>query len=263
MKKTAHSLALLGALTSTLNPAFSASNLQINLAQTSGKVLVSQGTGFGPYLMGAPLKAGDKVLVGNESSAVLAFADCSVELASGQLFIVPASAPCSKNETRAVVNGLFVTPVSQSATESDLDRVILRHSNAQVRAANAGDVEAASCLSQKVAKLQLLRNFWARNPGVDPTSIIDELDFNATNCSPPQADPVQKASKSPKRMTKRVTDIEVIEQPAPVGKSMAAAGGMTGSTMALVGVGAVAIVGLGTLVALSGSKSNSVAVSAK
>ena len=50
-----------------------------NLSDANGKILVDQGQGF-VASAGQDLKAGDRVFIGDKSSAVVAYAACTVKL---------------------------------------------------------------------------------------------------------------------------------------------------------------------------------------
>lgn len=77
-----------------LSAAQAASNFaEINLMQ--GKVLVNQGEGFVALAEGSALKAGDKVLVGKDSSVIIAYnGGCAVSINEAKVVTVAKAAPC-------------------------------------------------------------------------------------------------------------------------------------------------------------------------
>lgn len=77
-----------------------------------GKVLVNQGEGFVPVSGPLSLKAGDTVMVGEESFATVSYGECSVALSSPTVFSVTKAAPCAKGEKVAAVNGAFIAPAA-------------------------------------------------------------------------------------------------------------------------------------------------------
>jgi hypothetical protein len=253
----ARGLALFTAVWTSVNPVFSASNSPAVLNQASGKVLVSHGNGFVHPNAGEPVQAGDKVMVGADAAVTLSFGNCHIAIAGGQVFTVPASAPCDGQQTVAAIDGMVVTPVSAPATTSDLNRIIARHSREQVSATESGQVEVASCIGSKIDKLKSLKNFWSRNPGIDPTEMIEDLDARASNCGTSQT-PVRQTAKT----SIRSDEIVLADQAAPLREPMAA-GGMSGSTIALVGAGVLAIGGAGALLLLSNNKKDDQPVSVK
>jgi hypothetical protein len=83
------------------------------LVRVEGKVSVSRGGGFETASQGMMLQAGDKVLVGEESSASLLYADpgCVFEVAPASIATVAESAPCVSGESVSQGESVFVTPV--------------------------------------------------------------------------------------------------------------------------------------------------------
>jgi hypothetical protein len=76
-----------------------------------GKVLVNQGEGFVPVSGPLSLKAGDTVMVGEESFATVTYNNkCSVALSSPTVLSVTDKAPCAKGENVAAIDGAFVAP---------------------------------------------------------------------------------------------------------------------------------------------------------
>lgn len=103
--------AALSFFVSSTSVAFSAPTVA-EIITANGKVLVSRGEGFHPAESFAALSAGDKVMVGSESSAVIgySFGGCSVTLGAGSVTTVPAKAPCGRGEQVAMVDGMVITP---------------------------------------------------------------------------------------------------------------------------------------------------------
>lgn len=90
MKSTAAILALL------LAPASAwAAEPAAFLATSTGKVLVNQGQGYVALAPQSPLKAGDSILVGQNSTAVVAYEGCTIALDTPIVFAVPGAAPCT------------------------------------------------------------------------------------------------------------------------------------------------------------------------
>jgi hypothetical protein len=90
-------------------PTWAASSLA-TLQLASGKVMVSQGDGFVSADAGLPLRAGDRIMVGDGAKAEIAFGNCAVTVAPQSLFVVPAKAPCAKGEAMAFVESGFIQP---------------------------------------------------------------------------------------------------------------------------------------------------------
>lgn len=77
-----------------------------------GKVLVNQGEGFVPVSGPLALKAGDTVMIGEQSFATVSYGECSVALTSPTVFSVTKAAPCAKGETIASAEGAFIAPAA-------------------------------------------------------------------------------------------------------------------------------------------------------
>jgi hypothetical protein len=93
---------------------FSSSVLAGNVASItdfSGKVLVNKGKGFVPAFGAISLGAGDKVMVGEDSFAVLSYADCAVSLAKPTVVTI-AEAACDA----APANATLVQPTADAYT---------------------------------------------------------------------------------------------------------------------------------------------------
>lgn len=80
------------------------------LQASNGKVLVNQGKGFVPASGLISLNAGDKIMVGKDSSASVLYttANCSVDVAASTVVAVQAKAPCSAGQTIGAVDSVFV-----------------------------------------------------------------------------------------------------------------------------------------------------------
>jgi hypothetical protein len=95
--------------------AVSAAHSAVSVAQlgdVQGKVLVNHGDGFIPAGGLTALTAGDKIMVGKEGSATVAYAaaGCSVSLAPATVVTIGEIAPCQAGETMAAVDSVFVKP---------------------------------------------------------------------------------------------------------------------------------------------------------
>lgn len=95
-----------------LSAAQAASNFaEINLMQ--GKVLVNQGEGFVALAEGSALKAGDKVLVGKDSSVIIAYnGGCAVSINEAKVVTVAKAAPCKAGTTAAVIGSSLISPAA-------------------------------------------------------------------------------------------------------------------------------------------------------
>ena len=70
-----------------------ADTLVAELHLIHGKVLVNSGKG---YQLSGSASAGDSILIGGKSSAILTFpGGCDIQLQPGQVYVVPAVAPCT------------------------------------------------------------------------------------------------------------------------------------------------------------------------
>ena len=92
-------------------PAFAASGVA-NITSAEGKVLLNAGKGFEPVSGPVALKVGDKILLGKDGFATVAFKDCAVSLDKPTVFTVTKNAPCSKDQLAGLEAGVFVTPVA-------------------------------------------------------------------------------------------------------------------------------------------------------
>jgi hypothetical protein len=243
-----HMLAMAAAAMTALTPAAFAGDMAPQLGYFHGKVLINQGQFFEPIFAGVNLKTGDRILVGDKSAATLTFGNCQLSLAPASLFTVSAQAICPKGETVALVNGVIVTPVAAGAPSGQLNQLIANYSKRQKFASQKGDAATADCLGGQITKMKALRNFWSRNPGVDPVPMINDLDQAAASCG--QAQPMQKAQVVETPTPEPI----VLSPPAPIVTS--STGGFSGGTLALVGAAGLGAVGLGALLLLNKDSSS-------
>ncbi|HEX7109224.1 MAG TPA: hypothetical protein VF224_08285 [Aestuariivirga sp.] len=66
----------------------------VSLVAIEGNVLVNQGKGFEPVSGVVDLKVGDRVMVGENSQAVLSYATCRVKIKGGNVVTIVKDAPC-------------------------------------------------------------------------------------------------------------------------------------------------------------------------
>lgn len=95
-------------------PVIAANAPVAELQAATGKVLVNQGQGFVSAAGIVALNAGDKIMVGKDSSARVLYtaANCSVDLAAATVMAVEAKAPCAAGETVGAVDSVFVHSAS-------------------------------------------------------------------------------------------------------------------------------------------------------
>jgi hypothetical protein len=91
MKKIISAALALGLLSSSVL----AGNFAATVTDFSGKVLVNRGAGFVPATGSITLRAGDKVMVGDNSFAVVSYAECAVSLSTPGVVTVSETAPCA------------------------------------------------------------------------------------------------------------------------------------------------------------------------
>lgn len=94
------------------SPALAASDPMAQVANFSGKVLISHGKGFAEAVGNPNLKSGDAVFIGDNSSVTIAYsaAKCSVTYSTPQTFNVPVKAPCTEGQMLGQVDNLSVEP---------------------------------------------------------------------------------------------------------------------------------------------------------
>jgi hypothetical protein len=85
-----------------------AAGIVAELHLIKGKVLVNSGRGY--QSMGA-VKAGDKILIGQNSRALLSYPDgCDVPLSSKQVYIVRSKSPCAPTQRIAEAPPMIEEP---------------------------------------------------------------------------------------------------------------------------------------------------------
>ena len=108
MKKITVAMLSLAMLSSTVL----AGNVAATISDFSGKVLINKGEGFVPASGLVSLNAGDKVMVGVNSFAVVSFADCAVSLSAPTVMSVTREAPCAAGSAgAAVIQPVAAAPV--------------------------------------------------------------------------------------------------------------------------------------------------------
>ena len=100
MKKFISAVLISGMMSSSVL----AGGFAASVSDFSGKVMVNKGDGFVPLVSGVNLNVGDKVLVGEDSFAVLAYEECAVSLSKPAIISVAKDAPCS--------SGVVIQPVA-------------------------------------------------------------------------------------------------------------------------------------------------------
>ena len=66
----------------------------VTLMAIEGNVLVNQGKGFELAMDAVELNVGDRIMVGENSSAVLSYATCRVKIMGGNVVTIAKDAPC-------------------------------------------------------------------------------------------------------------------------------------------------------------------------
>lgn len=89
----------------TSSAAFGAS-----LSDVNGKVLVNAGKGFVPAAGGTELVVGSTIMVGEESFATIAYADCAVVLSKPAVHVVTENGCASKPGEQ----GVFIAPTAST-----------------------------------------------------------------------------------------------------------------------------------------------------
>jgi len=113
MKIVACAAAMLGGVLNA-TPGLALDNTA-RLQGIQGKVLLDQGQGFAPATETSPLKPGDKIFIGTKARAILAFAQCAVELKKPTVYTIAKTAPCDANGKAADLGGTFITPANASS----------------------------------------------------------------------------------------------------------------------------------------------------
>ena len=80
----------------------------------AGNILVNHGSGFGPAIGVVGLNVGDRILAGENASAVLSYAACSIMIKAGSVVTVAKAAPC----VAGVPSEINVIPASSADDNS-------------------------------------------------------------------------------------------------------------------------------------------------
>ena len=100
-------LAMLIGLSAGLGPALAEiAPSATMLVKASGKVLVNSGKGFKKFAGDVPVKAGDRVLVGEDSKATVKYGSCDVIVMEPSVYTILQESPCA---------GGVVVPADDSA----------------------------------------------------------------------------------------------------------------------------------------------------
>lgn len=90
------------------------------LVDTQGMVLVNRGEAFVSVVEGQAVQAGDRVMLLEGASAVLAFADgCELPLGAGALLEVPALSTCAGGVASVQALGPVLAQAEKSGEEAD------------------------------------------------------------------------------------------------------------------------------------------------
>ena len=92
-----------------------------SLQVIAGNILVNHGSGFGPATGVVDLDAGDRILAGENASAVLSYADCSIMIKAGSVVTVAKAAPC----VAGVPSEINVIPASSSGDNNARHQVLI------------------------------------------------------------------------------------------------------------------------------------------
>jgi hypothetical protein len=88
-----------------------ASVIVAELGTVTGKVLINHGKGFVPADGLISLNAGDQLMVGEKSSAVVNYASgCAVSVSATQVVTISAKAPCKAGEKVAMIGDTAIAP---------------------------------------------------------------------------------------------------------------------------------------------------------
>jgi hypothetical protein len=248
--KSFKNVAAVAAMLSLLAQPVLANDMAALLSSPQGKVLVNTSTSYEPALSEMSLQIGDRIFVGSKSSASLVYEACTISLLENSVYTVPAQPACAGAKALAVVEGVFITPVAATAPNAQLKMWIANYSSLQKDAAASGRTETADCLTENINKMRALPNFWSRNPGVDPLLTINDLDVSARSCGEgPRVETAKILRQKPP------SNPVVISKPSPIIQSTSS-GGMSGTTLAVLGVAGAAGLGLGAVLLLSKKSSN-------
>jgi hypothetical protein len=113
MKKLIASVASAAFLITTLAPSLAASPIA-EATGLEGKVLVNHGKGFELASGSVLLNAGDRLIVGEKSSATVSYLNvkCTVSATNSTVLTVAAVAPCKSGTVVGSVDNVFATPVA-------------------------------------------------------------------------------------------------------------------------------------------------------
>ena len=90
-----------------------ASAIVAELGTVEGKVMINHGKGFVPAVGLVSLNAGDQLMVGEKSSAVVNYASgCAVSIAATQVLTISAKAPCKAGEKVAMIGDAAIIPAA-------------------------------------------------------------------------------------------------------------------------------------------------------
>lgn len=90
-----------------------ASAIVAELGTIQGKVMINHGKGFVPAVGVISLNAGDQLMVGEKSSAVVNYASgCAVSVAATQVVTISAKAPCKAGEKVAMIGDAAIAPAA-------------------------------------------------------------------------------------------------------------------------------------------------------
>ncbi len=93
--------------------AFAAGNVA-NLLDAQGKVMIDHGKGFVQAPLNTGLNVGDRVFVGQNSSAVVSFEGCTLNISKSTVYMIGKQAPCAKGMKTAQVGNVFVSPAGDA-----------------------------------------------------------------------------------------------------------------------------------------------------
>ena len=121
MKKFIAGIAAGSFVIATIAPALAATPVA-EVSGLHGKVLVNHGKGFEPAIGSMLLNAGDKIMVGANSSAKINYLNskCLVSANASSVVSVTAAAPCKLGTVVGSVDNVFAIPASAPATGGQL-----------------------------------------------------------------------------------------------------------------------------------------------
>ncbi len=118
--------AILGLSVVLASGAVAATGPIAQVANFSGKILISHGKGFTKAVGNISLATGDAVFIGDNSSVTIAYgaAKCSVTYTTPQTFNVPVKAPCTEGQMLGQVDNLTVQPANAASRLINTSRVL-------------------------------------------------------------------------------------------------------------------------------------------